>query len=66
MRKTMIIPDEIHDWYVENSKKMAMPTSALINFALKNYIDQQKAVSGIEQVVQELQELKKAALENQV
>jgi len=63
MKKLINIPDEIHQWYEEQSNSMAMPISALINFALKNYIDQQKAVVGIEQVIKELQEFKKISLE---
>lgn len=61
----MEIPDFIHDWYLENSKKLAMPTSALINFALKTYIDQQKAAVNIEEVIKEIEDLKKLPIEKE-
>lgn len=59
MRKTFEIPDDIHDWYVENAKSLAMPASALMVFALKNYIDQQKSLISIGDVVQELKKANK-------
>ncbi|MCG1026294.1 hypothetical protein [Dehalobacter sp.] len=58
MRKTIEIPEDIHDWYVKTAKEMAMPTSALMVFGLKNYIDQQKSLVNIEDVMRQLKELK--------
>lgn len=59
MRKNLDIPNDIHDWYQSNAKEMSMPTSALIIFALKTYIDQQKSLVNIDDVLKELREIKK-------
>lgn len=65
MKKTMIIPDEIHDWYVVTSKEYGMNTQSLMNFALKNFIDQQKTIVTADTLIKKLNEMQQQAIEIQ-
>lgn len=65
MKKTMIIPDEIHDWYVMNCKDFGMNTQSLLNFALKNFIDQQKTIASADALAKKVNELQKQIIDLQ-
>ena len=58
MKKTIEVPEDIHDWFLKTAREMAMPTSALMIFALKNYMDQQKSLVNIDDVLKELKDIK--------
>lgn len=64
-RKNISFPDDLHDWYEEKAKEIGMSTQSYMLFALKNFIDQQKAISTMDTIINKLDELKKEALELQ-
>ncbi|NLM67452.1 MAG: hypothetical protein GX180_09815 [Enterococcus sp.] len=57
--KTISMPEDVFKWYDDNSRKIGMNATAYINFALKTFIDQQKALVSMEKVLLKLDELQK-------
>lgn len=61
MRKNIMMSDEISSWYEQQAKEMGINQSSLMVMALKQYIDQQRALkemSGLPELIKKLQDLK--------
>jgi len=59
MKKTMNIPDHIHDWYENKAKELNIATSAIMIIALNDYMRQEGAIKTLDGM---LTEMKKAEL----
>ena len=51
--------EQVAEWYVERSKEMGVSQSALMTMALKQYIDQEKAISLMDNMKQVLADVKR-------
>lgn len=58
MRKTINIPDQIHDWYENKAKELSIPTSAMMIIALNDYIKQDYAIVSMPGMIDEMKRLK--------
>jgi hypothetical protein len=58
MRKTINIPDQIHDWYESKAKELNIPTSAMIIIALNDYMKQDFAIISMPGIIDEMKKMK--------
>lgn len=57
MRKTINIPDHIHDWYENKAKELNIPTSAMMIIALNDYIKQDFAIVSMPGMIDEMKKM---------
>jgi hypothetical protein len=58
MRKTINIPDQIHNWYEKKAKELNIPTSAMMIIALNDYIKQDYAIVSMPGMIEEMKRIK--------
>lgn len=51
MRKTLNIPDNIHDWFENRAKELNISTSAMMIIALNEYVKQEGALKTLDGVL---------------
>ena len=57
MRKTMNIPDRMHDWYENKANELNIPTSAIMIMALNEYMKQDDAIKTMPNIIDEMKKL---------
>lgn len=60
---SLLISDELKEYFDQESKDLGIPRNSVIVMALKQYVEQKKAMkdmSGLKMLVDKLDELKKA------
>jgi hypothetical protein len=58
MRKTINIPDQIHDWFESRAKELNISTSAMMIIALNDYIKQDYAIVSMPGMIEEMKRIK--------
>ncbi|NLK81014.1 MAG: hypothetical protein GX277_02295 [Bacteroidales bacterium] len=59
MRKTLNIPDNIHDWFENRAKELNISTSAMMIIALNEYVKQEGALKTLDGVLTAMKSDKK-------
>ena len=59
MRKTLNIPNNIHDWFENRAKELNISTSAMMIIALNEYVKQEGALKTLDGVLTAMKSDKK-------